>query len=71
MEAFVEAFVEACVFFFRGSFHNFHESGSFHELPRKKQLVQETDLFKTAWTFGLLLCVKMSKIRYFLQITWF
>ena len=25
---------------------------------------------KTAWTFGIL-CVKMSKNRYFLQITWF
>ena len=44
MEAFTKASVEACVFFLRGSFHIFHESfhGSFHELPRKKQLVQET-----------------------------
>ena len=56
MEAFAKVSVEACVFFFlRGSFHFFHESfhrfhsfrgsfhGSFHELPRKKQVVQETD----------------------------
>ena len=46
----MEAFVEASVFLFHGSFHeSFHGSGgsfhgSFHELPRKKQVVQETVL---------------------------
>ena len=44
MEAFAKASMEACVSFSLGSFHTFHESfhGSFHELPRKNQVVQKT-----------------------------
>ena len=44
MEAFTKASAEACGVFLRGSFHIFHESfhGSFHELSRKKQVLQET-----------------------------
>ena len=53
MEAVLEAFMEASIA--SESFHSFHEShgsfhgsggsfhGSFHELPRKKQVVQETE----------------------------